>query len=64
MERVMTGKAFMLLMKHRKIDDALRGEQRMRWPDPARVQLLKKSKLAIKDRLLAIAVGQRSPQTA
>ena len=51
---------FHLTHRHQKIDDALRREQSRRWPDFARLQRLKKLKLAIKDRLAMLI--RRSPQ--
>jgi hypothetical protein len=59
----MTSKAFALFLKHRRIDDAIRAESTRRWPDPARLQTLKKMKLAVKDRLHALAMGRRGPRT-
>lgn len=41
--------------------EALRREQRQRWPDPMRLQRLKKLKLAVKDRLRALT---RTPRPA
>jgi hypothetical protein len=60
----MTSKAFALLLKHRRLDDAIRAENSRRWPDAVRVQKLKKLKLAVKDRLHALATGRRRPRTA
>jgi hypothetical protein len=42
---------FLLMERHARIDDALRAEQRRRFPDLFRMQQLKKLKLAVKDRL-------------
>jgi hypothetical protein len=50
---------FRLMSRHQQIDDALRVEQRRRLPDFARMQRLKKMKLAIKDRLAAMLVRGR-----
>lgn len=60
----MTTKAFMLLLKHRQLDDAIHAEQRRRWPDMVRLQRLKKLKLAVKDRLHRLAQGRNRPRTA
>jgi uncharacterized protein len=51
---------FRLMSRHQQIDAALRLEQRLRWPDFARLQRLKKLKLAIKDRLAAL-LERRGP---
>jgi hypothetical protein len=51
---------FRLMSRHQQIDEALRLEQRLRWPDFARLQRLKKLKLAIKDRLAAL-LARRGP---
>lgn len=45
---------FRLMSRHQQIDTALRREQARRLPDFARLQRLKKLKLAIKDRLVAL----------
>ncbi|MGF7170769.1 hypothetical protein FHS91_002455 [Sphingobium xanthum] len=42
------------MSRHQQLDDALRVEQKRRWPDFARLQRLKRLKLAIKDRLSAL----------
>ena len=47
----MTTSMFLLLERHAKIDDALRLEQRRRFPNPFKMRQLKKLKLAVKDRL-------------
>lgn len=47
-----------LLEKHQKIDAVLQAEQARPAPDPWRIQRLKKLKLAIKDRVAALA-GRR-----
>jgi hypothetical protein len=46
---------FLLMERHARIDDALRTEQRRRFPDPFELLRLKKLKLAVKDRLHRIA---------
>jgi uncharacterized protein len=50
----MSQKIFQLMTRHQSIDAALRLEQGRRLPDFARLQRLKKTKLAIKDRLAAL----------
>ncbi|HZV19117.1 MAG TPA: YdcH family protein [Sphingobium sp.] len=59
----MTSQISRLLNRHRDIDDALRREQRQRWPDAMRLQRLKKLKLAVKDRLHALTRTPRSATT-
>jgi hypothetical protein len=49
---------FRLMNRHQQIDYALRREQARRLPDFARLQRLKKLKLAIKDRLAALTMGR------
>lgn len=51
---------FRLMNHHQQIDSALRLEQARRLPDFARLQRLKKLKLAIKDRLAALTM-RRTP---
>ncbi|MBO9671301.1 MAG: YdcH family protein [Sphingobium sp.] len=54
---------FRLMSRHQQIDTALRREQARRLPDFARLQRLKKLKLAIKDRLVALTTRRRvAPQ--
>lgn len=55
----MTHQIFRLLSRHQQLDDALRIERKSRWPDFARLQRLKKLKLAVKDRLSTLMTGQR-----
>lgn len=55
----MTHNAFSLLLKHRRLDEAIRAESARRWPDIARIQHLKRLKLAIKDRLFSLANARR-----
>ncbi len=55
----MTFSSFRLMQFHQKLDSELRTEQRRRWPDIFRIQKLKKLKLAVKDRLNAVARGKR-----
>ena len=52
----MTSHIFRLLSRHQELDEALRREQRQRWPDAMRLQRLKKLKLAVKDRLRALTM--------
>ena len=51
----MTTRMFLLMERHAKLDQALRHEQRRRFPDPVELLRLKKLKLAVKDRLHRIA---------
>lgn len=61
----MTGFAFRLLLVHRRLDDEIRSALARRWPDVARVQRLKKLKLAVKDRLHQLSFGKsRDPHFA
>ncbi|MBK6493310.1 MAG: YdcH family protein [Sphingomonadales bacterium] len=60
----MTTKAFMLLLRHKQIDDIIRAEQKKRWQDVTRIQRLKKLKLAVKDRLHRLAGVQGHQRTA
>ena len=54
---------FRLMSRHQQIDTALRREQARRLPDFARLQRLKKLKLAVKDRLVALTTRRRvAPQ--
>lgn len=57
----MTWRAFRLSELHRRIDEKLRREQRYSWPNPIEIVRLKKLKLAIKDKLAALA---REPRRA
>jgi len=54
---------FSLLHRHQKLDEQLRAEQSRRWPDFARLQRLKRLKLAIKDRLARSGFGRRTATT-
>lgn len=54
----MSQRYFTLLTRHQRIDAELRAEQSRQWQDPARLQRLKRMKLAIKDRLAAITGRQ------
>ncbi len=56
---------FRLLQYHQKLDGELRNEMRRSWPSFARIQRLKKLKLAVKDRLNRLALKTRkTPETA
>jgi uncharacterized protein len=48
----------------RRLDDEIRAQLSRRWPDVAKIQRLKKLKLAVKDRLHRIATGRPSLRTA
>lgn len=47
----MSNREFLLLERHRRLDDLLRMAQARLRPDPFEVGLLRQMKLAIKDRL-------------
>lgn len=51
----MSWRVFRLHEMHKRIDEALRAEQRNTFPNPFEVMRLKKLKLALKDRLAALA---------
>jgi hypothetical protein len=54
---------FRLMSRHHQIDAALRREQARRLPDFARLQRLKKLKLAVKDRLAMLTMRRKvAPQ--
>ncbi len=55
----MSLRIFNLLVKHQRLDEALRIEQRRQMPDVFRIQRLKKMKLIIKDRLQKLSAGRR-----
>ena len=55
----MKSNIFRLMLAHQRADLALRMEMARRLPDAARIQMLKKEKLRIKDRLHAISLGKR-----
>lgn len=55
----MSLRIFNLLVKHQRLDEALRIEQRRQMPDVFRIQRLKKMKLIIKDRLQNLSAGRR-----
>lgn len=56
--------AYRLLTVHRRLDDEIRAQLSRRWPDLAKVQRLKKLKLAVKDRLHRLATGRPSLRMA
>ena len=55
----MSLRVFNLLVKHQRLDEALRNEQRRQMPDVFRIQRLKKMKLIIKDRLQKLSASRR-----
>jgi uncharacterized protein len=59
----MSNRSFRLLEQHQRLDEELRGELRRSWPSFARIQRLKKMKLAVKDRLQKLMRG-KAVQTA
>ncbi len=59
----MSLRVFNLLVKHQRLDEALRLEQRRQLPDVFRIQRLKKMKLIIKDRLQKLSAGRRNRVT-
>jgi hypothetical protein len=63
MEWHMSLRVFNLLVKHQRLDEALRLEQRRQLPDVFRIQRLKKMKLIIKDRLQKLSAGRRNRVT-
>ncbi len=56
--------SYRLMEYHQKLDNELRTELRRNLPNFARVQRLKKLKLAVKDRLLKLVRGNGGPQAA
>ena len=52
---------YTLLERHQKLDSALHSARRSQWIDPFEIALLKKHKLAIKDKIARLA---RKPQLA
>lgn len=60
----MTLESFRLAVTHQRLDDAIRDESKRSWPDVARIQRLKKLKLAIKDRLNSLAMRGRTLRMA
>jgi uncharacterized protein len=55
----MSDRDFRLLEYHQKLDEELRGEMRRAWPSFARIQRLKRLKLAVKDKLQRLALKTR-----
>jgi hypothetical protein len=55
----MTVRVFNLMEAHQRIDEELRLEAKRRWPDVFKMMRLKKRKLRIKDRLVALASKRR-----
>ncbi len=59
----MSDRDFRLLQYHQKLDDELRAELRRSWPSFARIQRLKKLKLAVKDKLQRMTLKGRRPKS-
>lgn len=59
----MSNRTYRLMEYHQRLDDELRGEMRRSWPSFARIQRLKRLKLAVKDKLQRMT-GSKGPQTA
>ena len=55
----MSTQAYRLTLAHQRLDEAIRAEMTRRLPDSIRLLRLKKLKLAVKDRLAALARGMR-----
>jgi hypothetical protein len=55
----MSAQTYRLTLVHQRLDEAIRAEAAHRWPDSLRLLRLKKLKLAVKDRLAALARGRR-----
>lgn len=51
----MSTQTYRLTLAHQRLDEAIRAEAARRWPDSMRLLRLKKVKLAVKDRLAALA---------
>ena len=51
----MSSQTYRLTLAHQRLDEAIRSEGSRRWPDSIRLLRLKKLKLAVKDRLAALA---------
>lgn len=61
----MSERTFRLMQYHQKLDEELRSEMRSNWPSFARIQRLKRMKLAVKDKLQAlVAKGRKTPEPA
>ncbi len=61
---IMSVISYRLLTVYRRLDDEIRIQVSRRWPDVAKIQRLKKLKLAVKDRLHRLATGRPSLRTA
>ncbi|MCC6478554.1 YdcH family protein [Sphingorhabdus sp.] len=55
----MSEHTFRLMQYHQKLDEELRAELRRSWPSFARIQRLKRMKLAVKDKLQALLSKRR-----
>jgi uncharacterized protein len=60
----MSNRSFRLMEYHQRLDNELRGEMRRSWPSFARIQRLKRLKLAVKDKLQSLARSTKGTQTA
>jgi hypothetical protein len=60
----MSMSVFRLMELHRKLDDQIASEQKGLIPDLFRLQRLKRTKLAVKDRLYRLGLGRRSARLA
>ncbi len=60
----MSDRTFRLMQYHQKLDAELRSELRRNWPRFARIQRLKKLKLAVKDRMQRMMRPGDGPQAA
>ena len=54
-ESAMSIAFYRLTLMHQRLDELLRREQRLKFPNPFRLMRLKKLKLAVKDRLFRLA---------
>jgi uncharacterized protein len=62
---IMSDHSFRLLQYHQRLDGELREELRRNWPSFARIQRLKKLKLAVKDRLNRLVIrSKKASETA
>ena len=61
----MSATSYCLMLVHRRLDAEIRNSMGSRLPDAIRIIRLKKLKLAVKDRLHALALGtMRTPRAA